>query len=205
MAISRDDAEAGWELYRDSDFSLQWEELNAELARSDRPAVSHRTFRHYGKLRRFGYEGYIPINQLDVHTIQDPIWDKSLRSRYLTFDVHQPAVLLVPSDGGVTGVEASVVSLSDGEAVARVSFERTEALIDYAKRVDTPVQVVFTETGESRLAELDKGKPPGRLLSVLAKVRHGRPSRPRGHDRNRRRVLGRRGEAPADAGRPGRR
>lgn len=170
MGVSRADAEAGWEIYRDSDFSLKRAEVNDELHRRGLPPVSDRTFRHYGKLRRFGYERYLPINQLDVHTLRDPIWDKSLRSRYLMYDVHEDGKLFVPSAEGVVVLDATVISLSDGEAVLRVASTYVNLLTEHAKRTEAPVDVLFAQTGELRLAELDKVTLDRRRRQVVAKV-----------------------------------
>ena len=71
MAARFDDAKAGWQIWRQSGFTLARDELNARLEALGHMPVSVRTFAHYEKLRRYGYERYVPINQLDVKSLKD--------------------------------------------------------------------------------------------------------------------------------------
>lgn len=83
-----DDAKAGWEIYRASNFALTRDELNRRLIERGMAPISPRTFQHYKKLRRYGYYSYVPINQLDVKTLKDPLWDDAVRHRYPVY--HKP-------------------------------------------------------------------------------------------------------------------
>ena len=53
--------------------------INEELAKRNYSPVSHRMYTFYRKLHRYGYEQYIRINQLDVRTMEDPVWDRRSR------------------------------------------------------------------------------------------------------------------------------
>ena len=110
MATVRD-TEEGYRLLQTADFSYDLDELNDELARRGFAPVSERTFRHYRKLRRYGWDSYLPINQLDVKTLSDPIWNRAARGGRLMYDVAAPIRLrllvageLVEIDGSATKV-----------------------------------------------------------------------------------------------------
>src|SRR5690625_4395429 len=82
MTATFDDAKAGWEILRAAGFTLDRVEVNARLKSQGFKPISARTFAHYNKLRRYGYASYIPINQLDVKTLRDPLFDQAVRGRY---------------------------------------------------------------------------------------------------------------------------
>lgn len=68
MSASYRDAAAGWEIYRDSHFSLTLDEVNEALRARGYHPVSPRTYDHYERLRRRGIATYLPINRFDVDT-----------------------------------------------------------------------------------------------------------------------------------------
>lgn len=59
-------AKTGWELFANADGSVTQEQLTEELERRGLPAVSDRMYDHYGRLRRFGIDSYMPINEFDI-------------------------------------------------------------------------------------------------------------------------------------------
>ncbi len=83
MVASTEDASRGWQYYRASGYSVSLEEINVQLERDGMKPVSDRMYRHYRKLRAYGYVDYIPINRLDVKTLLDPTWDDTVRNRYI--------------------------------------------------------------------------------------------------------------------------
>jgi hypothetical protein len=57
----------GWKLYRTSEPPLSLEEINVALAEHGLMGISKRTYDHYHRLVRHGFEEYLPINELDMH------------------------------------------------------------------------------------------------------------------------------------------
>lgn len=80
---TKEDAEQGWRIFREENYALTLDEVNQRLVRQGHSAVSQRMYQRYGKLHRYGYDNYIPINQLDVKTLQNPVWDAAARNRYV--------------------------------------------------------------------------------------------------------------------------
>ncbi len=77
-----EDARAGWEIFKGSEYAATLDEINDQLTRRDFSPVAPRTYSHYLKLKKKGYLQYIPINQLDIKTLKDPFWDSAVRNRY---------------------------------------------------------------------------------------------------------------------------
>jgi len=90
-----ENAETGWEIYKASDHELTLGEINDELSARGLPPVSQRMYSHYRKLHRHGYAQDVPINQLDVRTMEDPVWDRALRGRYPLYEVEEPVRILL--------------------------------------------------------------------------------------------------------------
>jgi hypothetical protein len=153
---SRKDAEAGWEIFKDSDYAASLGEINEELIRRDLAPVSARTYRHYFKLHRYGYERYLPINQLDVRTLQDPVWDKGMRTRFQLFPVDQPVRVVLLVDGRPVQLDGRAGELSEGEAVITLEGRAAVDAVAAIRGADWGLQVLFTRTGELRLAEAEK-------------------------------------------------
>lgn len=53
------DAQAGWQIYRDSGYRATIDEVNAELVRRGFGIIQVRTYNHYRKLHRYGYQRYV--------------------------------------------------------------------------------------------------------------------------------------------------
>lgn len=56
----------GWYIYAEATPRPDRGAVNEALARRGLPPVSPRTYDHYRRLDRHGYEHYIPINELDM-------------------------------------------------------------------------------------------------------------------------------------------
>jgi hypothetical protein len=131
------DVQAGWGVFRQSGYNAPLDEINAVLARAGFGTVSQRTYTHYRKLHRYGYERYIPINVLDVETHQNPVWGVPLRSRYKSrpadtevnlFVVAAPEVLLK--------LQATSVSVSDAEIEVLLSAPSTQAAEPFVSQLE---------------------------------------------------------------------
>ena len=93
---SYEDAKVGWEIFKVRDYAASRDEINRTLRGRGYSPISERTYRHYQKLKRYGYERYVPINQLDVKTLKDPFLDKAIRSRYTLIPDFSPVVVSFP-------------------------------------------------------------------------------------------------------------
>src|SRR5438270_8748797 len=114
------DVQAGWAVFRRSQYEATLDEINHVLQDRGFNPVSGRTYTHYKKLHRYGYERYVPINQLDVETLRDPVWDTPLRHRYLSRSSDQ-SVTLVFVRGDVLFLPGQIESFGELEAVIRVA------------------------------------------------------------------------------------
>jgi hypothetical protein len=158
MAASKLDAEAGWAIYRDSDFAASLSEINAELARRGFSEVSVRTFRHYGKLQRYGYIRYVPINQLDVKTLQDPFVDRATRSRVHPVQTATPVRLRVLDNrsGDVREFDGIAIELAVTESVVRLEGTETTEFFQDLGRATPVAELVFPSTGELRRGRIER-------------------------------------------------
>lgn len=147
MATTKD-AEVGWELFRDSDYSLSLTEINDELARLGYGKVSKRMYSHYRKLRRLGYELYIPINQLDVKTLADPVWGKAVRGRYLPLPIDISVALRIYVGDDAVLLRGIASEVSDGEALVVLRGPEALAFFDEAKATDRNCDFIVEATGE---------------------------------------------------------
>lgn len=150
-----ENAIVGWEVYRDSDHELTLGDINSELASRGLGPVSPRMFTHYRKLQRYGYEQYIPINQLDVRTMENPVWDKALRGRYPLFPVSAGVRVIVLTDDEPVALEGVAEELSDGEVIFRLGGEDALTAFGGSRSVWT-LEVLFTDSGELRLCDVAK-------------------------------------------------
>ncbi|HJT91240.1 MAG TPA: hypothetical protein VJ777_04765 [Mycobacterium sp.] len=151
-----ENAQTGWEIYKASDYESTLPEINDELQARSLAPVSQRMYSHYRKLHRYGYEQYIAINQLDVRTMEDPVWDRALRGRYPLNRVEESVrVLLLANDEPVEllGVAEEV---SDGEVILRISGSRAMDVFGRAGAALWTLEVIFTSTGELRLCDVLK-------------------------------------------------
>lgn len=114
------DAQAGWSIFRDYDFTLSLEEINQRLIGDGFAPVALRTYSHYQKLRRYGYDHYIPINQLDVKTLQNLVWDVSSRNRYPLIETRIPLLVRVQTRDGSFEFRGQGVQISEGSLAVRI-------------------------------------------------------------------------------------
>lgn len=156
MTARYEDALEGWEIFKESGYSVSLTEINAELRRRGLRAVSGRMFQHYHKLFRYGYEEYLPINQLDVKTLENPVWDAAVRKRYAFREASVDVdVRLLARDELLTfrglasriSDSTMVVRFSDGSAVAYFS--------EHKRRRETPLDILLIATGELLRGSLD--------------------------------------------------
>src|SRR5690606_34662734 len=76
LAMARyEDAAAGWTIFREHHGHITLEELNQMLRAQGRRPVAKRTFNHYRKLYRLGYEEYVSINRLDLRHASGSVFD----------------------------------------------------------------------------------------------------------------------------------
>src|ERR1035441_8240001 len=122
------DVQAGWGVFRSSGYSATLEEINRVLSRGGFGTVSPRTYSHYRKLHRYGYELYIPINVLDVETHRSPVWGLPLRSRYRSRSASIDVQILVVMDEGTWSLSGRAVSLSDAEVTLVLDKASSERL-----------------------------------------------------------------------------
>lgn len=143
------DAQYGWEVFKQSAFALSLLEINEHLRSAGLRSVSPRMYQHYHKLARFGYEEYLPINQLDVKTLQNPVWDAAVRNRYAFRDVSIEVELRLIHRKSLLTLQGLATRVSD--AILVVKLEGDDAQIVAGKGVkasDQRVEVVFRSTGE---------------------------------------------------------
>jgi hypothetical protein len=143
-----EDTSRGWQLYRDSGYTLTREEINLALRGSGHRPISRRTYAHYGKLRRHGFREYLPINQLDVKTVEDPLWDEGVRSRYPERPVSIPVQIhaTLRREPVTLGGEAQVIS----DSGAKVRLAGLHGGLSCGSRV----VIVFPRTQAERLARV---------------------------------------------------
>jgi len=159
----------GWELFKASDYIWSLSDINQALEVRALPPVSPRMYTNYRKLHRYGYEQYIPINQLDVRTMEDPIWDRALRGRYPLYATQEPVRLLLLENDEPVQLEGNADQISDGEirltltGSAAVNALTPSAIPMYA-------EVLFLATGEFRLCEITKVTRQTRRRRVTARA-----------------------------------
>lgn len=160
MAARFDDAQAGWEIFRQAGFSLTRDELNVRLEEGGYMPISVRTFAHYEKLRRYGYERYVPINQLDVKSLKDPLWDKAVRGRYPVYGEPVEAVVKVAQPAGDTVLHGTTEELSPAYVSLRVEGPEDVAQLArtrFQRQIRSRrVQIAFPVTGDEFAAIVEK-------------------------------------------------
>lgn len=83
-----EDTRAGFELYRSMQPPVDHALLNARLTAAGYGTVAKRTFEHYGKLVREGYNRYIAINRFDVARASRAYENASAMARYRYLDAN---------------------------------------------------------------------------------------------------------------------
>lgn len=163
MAATTRDAQYGWELFKESGYALSYRELNEALRANGMRAVSLRMFQHYHKLFRYGYEEYLPINQLDVKTLQNPVWDAATRNRYALREISIPVRLRLVHKKKLLELSGLATRISDALLVVRLEGATAEEVAAAKVRAsDQRVDVTFMDSGE--ILE-------GRIDSVFAETR----------------------------------
>lgn len=74
------DAAEGYELFLRHDGRVELDEINEYLRGIGLREVSPRMYSHYQKLKRYGYESYIPINRLDLAVAGEYAWSDDMRA-----------------------------------------------------------------------------------------------------------------------------
>jgi hypothetical protein len=159
MAAKARDAQAGWGIYRSSGYSLSLEEINEKLETSGFNPVAPRTYQHYRKLHRYGYQRYVPINQLDVETLRDPVWGGPLQSRYRPRPAQLTVQLLVIVEDALAILNGDVTQLSDVEGTARVRLEGAILLSDPTVIEGSHALVVIGDQAKAVVIELVQPTP----------------------------------------------
>lgn len=149
------DAEAGWEIFKHENYALTFDEINWRLQRQRYAPISHRTYQHYHKLVRYGFEAYIPINQLDVKTLRNPVWDAAVRNRYITRETDASVLLRMLQDHEIVELSGQALRISDGVVVIRLPSVDAVNLFSTGRRTDALAELVFQETGEIRMARTE--------------------------------------------------
>lgn len=151
---SSEDAQVGWQIYIEGNFALSLHDINEELIRRGFAPVSQRMFRHYRKLQRYGYTTYLPINQLDVKTLKNPLWDRATRSRYFLRETFVQVEIRILSEDTLHQFDGEATHLSEGEIAVRLSGKTALEFFDRLKKVDQLAEIAFRESGEIRLAQI---------------------------------------------------
>lgn len=149
MAATFRDARYGWEIFKESGYTLTFAQINGNLVRAGFRPVSMRTYQHYHKLFRYGYEEYLPINQLDVRTLSNPVWDAATRNRYALREVSLDIEVRLVHKKSAVRLRGFATRISD--AVVVVRLEGTAAKDVGAAKIkasDQRVELVFLESGE---------------------------------------------------------
>jgi hypothetical protein len=165
-----ENAHVGWEIYKANDYELTLGEINDELTDRGLATVSPRMFSHYRKLQRYGYEQYIPINQLDVRTMADPVWDRALRGRYPRYTVEEPVRVLFLRNQETVQLAGTAEEISDGELVMRLEGGPAVVAFERAKGTMWALEVIFTRTGEMTLCEVAKVTLDRRRMRVTIRA-----------------------------------
>jgi hypothetical protein len=139
-----DDARAGWELYRNSGFTLTRDEINDRLRTMGYAPISLRTHEHYRRLQRRGFRRYITINRLDTMGLPDPFEDESIRSRYGYREASVPTQLILHLPTQQVEILSRADSISDfGTEVVVDDATATAALRAAPPQHGTPTTVNF--------------------------------------------------------------
>lgn len=165
-----DDALVGWEIFRQRNGNVSRPQLNAAIRQRGKEPIAERTYRHYQKLRRLGYQEYVSINRLDIRHANDPIFDVSDRSRYPDHEMDSPGRLVLPVASGVDLLPGQVIRISEGFATLRVarssSAERAAKATKYNRGV-----LVLDQVGVERAVEVVEAAERGDHLELLLQFR----------------------------------
>jgi hypothetical protein len=119
----------GWIIYRSSGYAATLDDINTELEHRDLKSIKERTYDHYNRLRRHGFQQYVTINQFDVQQLRNPVWTAAIRRRYRLRSAQASAILtLVPLDAEPFVVAGVVTALSEAQAVFSAEVADGKAL-----------------------------------------------------------------------------
>jgi len=167
---SFEDAVAGWEIYRSRQGAVSRTQLNQALLVQGLEPIAERTFTHYGKLLRLGYNEYVSINRLDIRHANESIFDISDRSRYQDRSVDRDARLVMPTAVSMVTLVGRLQEVSEGFAILRVpdTNDAREAAkaVKYNKGV-----LVFDEVGVERAVRVLEAIERGIELDLLLEFR----------------------------------
>jgi hypothetical protein len=167
MGATTKDARFGWELFKESGYALSLSEVNDRLKRSGFRSISPRMFQHYFKLLRYGYEEYLPINQLDVKTLQNPVWDAAVRNRYAFREVSLDVEMRLIHRKRFVSFSGLATRLSDAVVVVRISGPGAEEVAAAKiKASDQRTELVFRHSGEIVLGTIQSvyAEPQNNLI-----------------------------------------
>lgn len=160
-----DDAKEGWEIFRAANFGLKRGEINSRLAGRGKDPISERTYNHYKKLRRYGFRSYVPINQLDVKTLEDPLWDQAVRNRYPVYTESVPVEFEVTYMGKENLIKGYTVEFSQSYVTCRIKDPAAvELLANSSFRRQLKATRVLARLGSGELY-------PARVEQVKAKLK----------------------------------
>ena len=151
-----EDAAAGWAIYRDRAGRITLEELNQLVRGRGMRPVAQRSFAHYRKLQRLGYEEYVSINRLDLRHASSSVFDIVDRSRYEDHDVAIPAVLHLPAATDLRSFEGIVFRVSDGFASFQTPMTPEAKAASRSTKYNKGV-LVFTRVGVERAVRVQEG------------------------------------------------
>lgn len=161
------DCRAGFDIFRRSGGRISGDALNAELVESGYRPVSRRTYGHYRKLLRAGFDRYISINRFDVSRAAAPFEDPSSNPRYRFVPSDEGVRLLVAKGSELYVVGGRASQVGEVGAMVRVAEpEFIEGLRRIRVAAGNMVSVRFLESGvtvEGRLVEIDLESVPALL------------------------------------------
>lgn len=162
---SFEDARTGWDIYRSRSGDVSRPQLNEALRSRGLDPISPRTFGHYEKLRRLGYDEYVSINRLDIRHSSGSIFDLADRSRYDDSDVASPGRIVVPFGDHVVSLDGEIVVVSEGFATLRTPWTAEADRVARAKKYKRGV-LVFEQVGVERAVEVVDADPSSDGLTV---------------------------------------
>lgn len=133
------------------------DQINQYLVRRGHVPIAARTYRHYLKLHRYGYTRYLPINQLDIKTLQDAFWDE------VGSDLDDAPVRILVHAPDQPGLTFKGIAVEASPSMALCRFEDPEAV---GLLGDPAVQLVLNEHPITVRFPKTKQDFPARLESI---------------------------------------
>jgi hypothetical protein len=153
---SHKDARAGWEIYRNSGFSLTRQQINQRLRSLGYSPIAPRTYLHYQRLERRGFRRYMSINRLDTMQVPDPFADDSIRSRHAYTSADIPVQLIVHRPTAQGEIFATADVLSDfGTELVITDNEQIAGFTPGGLPARTPVTVNFLDPPSTIYGRID--------------------------------------------------